>query len=145
MSAESNKQLVRDWFAAVNRGDEPAILAMTTEDFVFQTMARSPDWMLYRWDRAQFAAVPSSMSTLLTAPIQLSIVGLIAEGDSVACEAETDSMMLSGKRYNNAYHFVFHFKDGKFSEVREYSCSHLAQTCFGAIEPTDPSKSKLAA
>jgi ketosteroid isomerase-like protein len=144
MTAQTNKQVVQDWFDAVNAGDEAAILAMTTDDFVFQTMARSPEWMLYRWDRTQFAAVPSSMSKVLTAPIQLAVVGMIAEGDDVAVEAETDSKLLNGRRYNNAYHFVFKLRDGKFFEVREYSCSHLAQTCFGAIEPTDPEKTAMA-
>ena len=52
--------------------------------------------------------------------------------------------MLSGKRYNNAYHFVFKLRDGKFTEVREYSCSHLAQNCFGAIEPGNPEASRMA-
>lgn len=145
MTTETNKQVVRDWFAAVNRGDEAAILAMTREDFEFRTMARSPEWLLYNWNREQFAAVPSTMSALLTKPIHLSIVNMIAEEDTVACEAETDSTMLNGRRYNNAYHFVFKVHDGKFREVREYSCSHLAQSCFGAIEPDDPAKSRMAA
>ena len=88
--------------------------------------------------------VPSTMSTLLVSPNQLKIHHMTAEDDRVAVEAETDSMMLSGKRYNNAYHFVFKLRDGKFYEVREYSCSHLAQTCFGAITPADPEASRMA-
>lgn len=143
MSIEANKQAVRDYFAAINRGDEPAILAMTTDDFLFQTMARAPEWLLPKWGREDFATVPSAMSRVLKAPIQLQIVKMIAEGDSVAVEAETDSEMLNGKRYNNRYHFVFELRDGKFREVREYSCSHLAQTCFGAIDPAEPEKTVM--
>jgi len=144
MSTEQNKQTVRNWFAAVNEGREDDILAMTTEDFQFRTMARQPEWLLYNWDRNEFAKVPSTMSQLMTSPIQLRIVDITAEGDRVAVEAETDSQMLSGKRYNNAYHFVFKLRDGKFYEVREYSCSYLAQNCFGAIVPTDPAASRMA-
>src|SRR3546814_12257284 len=73
------------------------------------------------------------MSSVMKAPIQLSIAGMIGEGDDVAVEAETDSEMLNGRRYNNRYHFVFRLRDGQFCEVREYSCSHLAQNCFNAI------------
>src|SRR3546814_8888321 len=106
MTVEANKQLIRDWFDAVNRGDEAAVLAMTAEDFRFETMARAPDWMLYKWDRYQFAAARAAMSSVMKAPIQLSIAGMIGEGDDVAVEAETDSEMLNGRRYNNRYHFV---------------------------------------
>jgi ketosteroid isomerase-like protein len=145
MSVESNKQIVRSWFDAVNRGDEAAILALTTEDFVFRTMARQPDWLLYEWNRDEFAKVPSTMSQVLTSPIQLKVNAMTAEGDRVAVEAETDSEMLNGKRYNNAYHFVFNMRDGKFAEVREYSCSYLAAGCFGAVVPSDPASTAMAA
>jgi uncharacterized protein len=144
MSIEGNKAVVRRWFDAVNRGDEGEILTLTAEDFVFQTMARQPEWLLYTWNREQFSKVPSSMSAVLTAPIQLKIIDMTAEGERVAVEAETDSEMLNGRRYNNAYHFVFKLRDGKFIEVREYSCSHLAQGCFGAVTPDDPAGSKMA-
>ena len=144
MGIEKNKAVVRSWFEAVNRGDEAAILDTTAEDFVFMTMARQPEWLLYHWNREQFSKVPSTMSTVLTSPIKLSIVDMTAEGDRVAVEAETDMEMLNGRRYNNAYHFVFKLRDGKFTEVREYSCSHLAQSCFGSVDPDDPAGSKMA-
>lgn len=144
MGIEENKALVRGWFAAVNCGDEAAILDSTAEDFVFMTMAVQPEWLQYRWDREQFAKVPANMSAVLTAPIQLRIVDMTAEGDRVAVEAETDSEMLNGRRYNNAYHFVFKMRGGKFTEVREYSCSHLAQMCFGAVLPDDPAGARMA-
>src|SRR3546814_14206658 len=90
MTVEANKQLIRDWFDAVNRGDEAAVLAMTAEDFRFETMARAPDWMLYKWDRYQFAAARAAMSSVMKAPIQLSIAGMIGEGDDVAVEARSE-------------------------------------------------------
>ena len=144
MGLEKNKEVVRQYFTAINRGDEQAILDLTTEDFLFQTMARAPEWLLPKWRREEFAKVPATMSALMKSPIQLSIVGMIAEGDKVAVEAETDSEMLNGRRYNNRYHFVFEMADGKMRELREYSCSHLAQSCFGAVEPGDPGKSAMA-
>lgn len=144
MGIEENKAVVRSWFDAVNRGDEAAILATTAEEFNFMTMARQPEWLLYNWNREQFSKVPTTMSTVLKSPIQLTVLEMTAEGDRVAVEAETDMEMLNGSRYNNAYHFVFKLRDGKFTEVREYSCSFLAQSCFGAVEPGDPAASKMA-
>ncbi|MDE2466598.1 MAG: nuclear transport factor 2 family protein, partial [Alphaproteobacteria bacterium] len=94
MTIQANKKVVQSWFDAVNRGDEAAILDLTTADFQFLTMARSPSHLQYRWNRQEFAAVPNAMSKVLTAPIQLSVVNMIADDDSVAVEAETDSTML---------------------------------------------------
>jgi ketosteroid isomerase-like protein len=144
MSAEANKQAVRQWFAAVNRGDEQAILAQLTDDFRFKAMARSPVWLKYDWSGQEFAAAPKSMSTLLKTAIQMEIVGLIAEGDNVAVEAQTDVEMVNGKRYDNAYHFVFAFRDGLISQVREYCCSYLVEECFGEFNPNNPKASRAA-
>jgi hypothetical protein len=131
MAAENNKQLIRNWFTAVNRGDEPAILDMLTEDFVFRGMGRSPEWVRYTWGRTEFAAAPRSMSQGMKTPIQLEIVGMIGEGDQVAAEARTDSVLNNGKIYDNAYHFVFVVRDGLISQVREYCCTYLVNDCFG--------------
>src|SRR3546814_14496404 len=103
--------------------------------------------MIRRPPRSTRTDTPFPYTTLfrsMKAPIQLSIAGMIGEGDDVAVEAETDSEMLNGRRYNNRYHFVFRLRDGKFCEVREYSCSHLAQNCFNAIEPAEPEKTRMA-
>lgn len=137
MGIEQNKQVVRDWIEAVNAGREDKIRDLTTEDFRFTCKAVQPEWLRYHWDREEFAKVPSTMSQVLVAPIQLTIVDMTAEGDRVAVEATSDCRMLNGKRYNNAYHFLFKLRDGKFYEAFEYSCSHLAQSCFGAVTPAD--------
>ena len=36
-----------------------------------------------------------------------------AEGDRVAVEAESHGELKNGKTYNNTYHFLFVFRDGK--------------------------------
>jgi ketosteroid isomerase-like protein len=142
MSTETNKKTIRTWFDAVNRGDEQSILALLTDDFVFKAMARSPEWIIYRWTGQEFAAAPKSLSTLLKTPIIMEIVGMIGEDNEVTVEAQTDAELKNGKRYNNAYHFVFVFRDGLISEVREYCCSHLVEECFGEFNPNNPSASR---
>ena len=87
MSIEQNKQAVVDWVAALDRGDAKAVLDMTTEDFVFKCMSRQPEWLRIEWDREQFAAAPSSMSTFMAEPVRIWIVDMTAEGDKVAVEA----------------------------------------------------------
>src|SRR3546814_14812446 len=97
MTVEANKQLIRDWFDAVNRGDEAAVLAMTAEDFRFETMARAPDWMLYKRDRYQVAAPRAAMSSVMKGPAKLSLAGMTGEGNGGAVDAETAAGMLNGR------------------------------------------------
>lgn len=135
MSTEESKQVVRRWFEAVNAGDPTEILKLLSDDFSFEAMLRQPKWMKYTWNREQFAATPAAMSSLMTSPIILRVVSMIAEDDKVAVEATTDSVMKNGKNYDNAYHFAFVVRDGQIVEAKEYSCSHLAQDCFSEMNP----------
>jgi ketosteroid isomerase-like protein len=142
MSIDENKRLVLRWFDAVNRGDEAAILAVLSEDFKFEAMLRRPEWMKYKFDRYQFAATPASMSALMVSPIQMAVVDMIAEGNKVAVEAKTDSTMKTGKKYDNAYHLAFFIENNLIKEVREYSCSFLAEYCFRELNPWKDEKYK---
>ncbi len=138
MSIDSNKKAVTTWIDAVNRGAEPEILAMLTDDFFFMGMARAPEHMKYKWGGEQFAKAPKAMSTLMKKPIQLEIVSMIGEGDSVAVEAQTDGELTNGKKYDNAYHFVFAFRGNKIASVKEYCCTYLAWDRFGNLDPNEP-------
>jgi ketosteroid isomerase-like protein len=145
MGIEANKQKILAWVEAVNRGDEQAILGMTTADFLFKTMARRPEWLGYNWNRQQFAAAPIAQSTLLEKPIHLDVVSLVAEDNRVVLEMKTDAMLKNGKRYDNAYSLIFELNsEGKFTEAREYSCSALVVECFGEFNPNNPQASKAA-
>src|SRR3982074_182111 len=115
MSIEQNKQDIVRYFERVNRGDKDAILECLTDDFVFQGMGWHPDWVRYRWDREMFADAPREMSTKMKKPIQLRLLGMIAEGERVAVQAESYCEMNNGKIYDNAYHFVFTLRQGRIA------------------------------
>lgn len=138
MSSEENKKTVLAWLDAVNKGDEQGIFDLVTEDFIFKTMARRPEWLQYRWNRQEFAAAPKAQSSLMVSPIQMQMVRIIAEGDIVVLEGESDGWLKNGKHYDNAYSLIFSFVDGKIQEVREYSCSHLVVETFGEFNPNNP-------
>jgi ketosteroid isomerase-like protein len=74
----------------------------------------------------------------------LRVVNIIADDARAVLESDTDARLKSGKKYDNAYSLIFEFKDGKISEVREYSCSHLVVECFGEFDPDNPEASEIA-
>jgi ketosteroid isomerase-like protein len=134
MSVDQNRQLIKEYFDAINRADEEAILALFSDDFRFECMAVMPERFHVVWDKATFAAAPRQMSRMMAKPIQIALVNSIAEGDSMSVEAKSHGELTNGKIYQNAYNFVFTFKDGKISSCKEYSCSYLADHCFGEYE-----------
>lgn len=135
MSVETNKVVVQRWFEAVARGDEAGILALLADDFQFESMVMKPEWMHYRWDRNQFAAAPAGMSQIMKRPIVMTMGEMIGEGDKIAVEATSDGEMKNGKRYNNSYHFAIRVRGDQICEIKEYSCSFLANDCFGEYNP----------
>jgi ketosteroid isomerase-like protein len=144
MAIEDNKRTVLAWLSAVNRADEPAILATMNDDFVFRYMARRPEWLAYNWNKQQFAAAPGAQTTVLKAPIHMQLVAIVAEDHRVVMELKTDATLKNGKRYDNAYTLIFELRDAKISQVREYSCSNLVVECFGEFNPNNPQASKAA-
>jgi ketosteroid isomerase-like protein len=138
MSTETNKQLITHYFQAVNRGDGEAIRQLLHKDFVFRGMGRHPDWMRYVWGPEAFADAPRDMSTKMTKPIVMNLLGMIAEGERIAVQADSYGEMKNGKIYDNAYHFVFTFDDGKIKEVQEYCCTYTVFEVFG--EYIDPAR-----
>jgi len=134
MNLDDNKQLVRDYIDCVNRGDGTAIRNLLSEDFLFKSMPRNPEWMKYRWGPDEFAAIPGMMAEQMKKPLVMTLLGLTAEGDRVCAETESHGELLDGRVYENNYHFVFEIRDGRITEVREYSCSYTAAKVFGNFE-----------
>ena len=137
MSIEDNKKVIEKYFEAMNNQDNAAILQLLAKDFVFKGMGRHPDWMRYEWGAEPFADAPRDMSTKMNKPIKMRLLGMIAEGDKVAVQADSYGEMKNGKIYDNAYHFVITFQNGKIKEVLEYCCTYTVFSVFG--EYIDPS------
>lgn len=65
-----------------------------------------------------------------TAPMDVTIRSMIADGGRVACEFTIEATTAKGKPYRNYYHFVFEVKSGRIKEVREYLDTHYAHQAF---------------
>ncbi|MAT52589.1 MAG: hypothetical protein CMK32_15530 [Porticoccaceae bacterium] len=131
MSAEDNKRTVEKYFEAVNSMDEDKIRALLTDDFRIKSKNVNPAVLRYEWGIDNFVAAPRLMSARMKKPLKLRLIAMTAEGDRVAVEADSYGEMLDGSTYENAYHFLFTFRDGKIREVLEYCCSYTAYEIFG--------------
>ena len=115
---ESNKQNVRDFFAAMNAGDVTAIVAAYADDGYLRTMGRT--LISGQFTRAQIQGAAGQIYEVFPQGIQFTIDAMTAEGDRVAVEAHSRGRHVSGKVYTNEYHFLFVFRDGKLAALKEY-------------------------
>jgi ketosteroid isomerase-like protein len=81
--------------------------------------------------KAEFQAMAAGFQTMLAGTFSMKVHGVTADGDRVAVEAESLAQLVNGKTYNNSYHFLFLFRDGKICQVKEYNDSLHAAQIFG--------------
>jgi ketosteroid isomerase-like protein len=58
------------------------------------------------------------------------IGAVTAEDDRVAVEVEVEGVAPNGKLYNNTFHYLFRFRDGKICQVKEYVDTYHAAEVF---------------
>jgi ketosteroid isomerase-like protein len=85
--------------------------------------------------KAEFKDMAAGFRAMLAGPFALNVLGITADGDRVAVEAESLGKLTNGKTYNNTYHFLFLFRDGKIYQAKEYNDSAHAAAVFGAAVP----------
>ncbi len=124
--AETNKALVRRFLGAVESGDIDTIEALQAPDCTW--------WVVGSGDLSRQAYTDAVKSMLLTAATRnVEIIGIIAEGNTVA--AEVRSEMHFGKRvYANEYHDLFVIRSGQIIHGREYFDTSKVAAFFGAQE-----------
>ena len=118
MGIEQNKQVVRDFIAALERADGDEIADFFTEDGTSWTLGTLPFSGVHR--PSEIRVLSKSILHAFPKGLRFTIHTLTAEEDRVAVEAESDGIHESGKPYRNTYHFLFHVRNGKVAEFREY-------------------------
>ena len=123
MSLEANKQLVRRFYAAIEKGDFDALHEMVHDDFVFYSQIDTPKpgvQGLMESEKPSFDAFDSFIFPIDT---------LVAEGDKVAAYMRfegtgyrTDSFGVPprGQNVRISLMMLLTFKDGKIVEKRAH-------------------------
>lgn len=122
MSIEDNKKLVAAFWEAVSKLDFDTALPMMAEEGFTWWMAGDPKKFPLAGLRTKEEFLDLFKEILKIAPegIQVKPLAWTAEGERVAMEAESTAKTVSGKVYQNKYHFLFVVRNGKIQSVREY-------------------------
>ena len=119
----NNKKLVEDFFSILSSGSQD-YLDFYTEESIIWTAGENA----IGGSRSKSEVVGFAKSIFDSFPdgISFNVVNLIAENDYVAAEVEGTAVHVSGKSYNNKYHFLLKIKDNKILELKEYMDTQLA-------------------
>jgi len=81
--------------------------------------------------QAKMEAIDAALAKHFDSPMKIKVHGVTAQRDRVAVEAESYAVLTDGTIYNNRYHFLFEFDDGKIAVVKEYNDSQHAADVWG--------------
>jgi ketosteroid isomerase-like protein len=120
---ERNKELARELVGAMNRADTQWFLDNYADDVLVWTMGNTV--ISGKYSKDQVAGFADSIFDAFPEGISFTIHGMVAEGDTVAMETESLGEHVSGKRYNNFYHMLVKFRNGKITLLKEYLDTEL--------------------
>ncbi len=121
---ENNKKLAMELVAAMNRADTQWFLDNYADDVQVWTMGNT--LISGRYGKSEIAGFADGIYDAFPNGISFTILGITAEGDRVAVEAESLGEHASGQTYHNFYHFLFTIRDGKVASLKEYLDTELA-------------------
>lgn len=118
------KQAVTRFLATFSSGNVEAILALLTDDATWW-VAGQIEGMSGTNDKQTLGNLLTAVKPLYRAgALRITPSAMIAEGDLVACEAESFAELQDGRVYANRYHFLFEVAGERIRRVREYSDTH---------------------
>ena len=119
MSTEKNVQTVKDFFAAIGRGDKEGLLALVAEDF--EWVIPGEDWPLAGTHRGH--AGLTSLLQKVSEAVETSTEPreFVAQGDRVLVVGfATGRIKATNRTFEDHWVFAITVRDGKVTNIREY-------------------------
>lgn len=128
----TNKQLVTEFVEAMRTSDVEKLQTMITDNFSWWINGK-PAYLQTagEHDKDFFIGFFGGGSDLFPDGAEFVVTGMVAEGDKVAAEATMTAKTAMGTLYDNDYHFLFTFENGKVARMKEYMDTYHAKTTFG--------------
>lgn len=122
MPTTDNKEIVRRYFDAVNRGDLETITALLDDDASFWVPPSLPDGVEFRGKANVLKLFTESVGLYdADAGLTVELHELTADEDRVAAELVIRGKAAAdGGAYENWYHFLFRIRDGRIVAIREH-------------------------
>ncbi|HZC44972.1 MAG TPA: nuclear transport factor 2 family protein [Candidatus Acidoferrum sp.] len=129
MTTAEKKELVIEFLEEFEDPDPVRLATMVSNDFQWQVMTRMEGMPPVK-GREGFTNFIKMLKTMMPNGLGLKLETIICEGDRCAVQAESNTVVANGKKYNNRYHFDVRFDGDKIAEVREYCDTNHAREVF---------------
>jgi ketosteroid isomerase-like protein len=131
MGAVENKELIRNMFAELSKGNGEAFLNTMADDVRFTIIGKTKYSGVFNGKQELINKLLGPLGAELEGGIAITPDNLIADGEFVAMQARGKATAKNGKPYNNTYCQIFKIVDGKVKEVTEYLDTELVTSVFG--------------
>ena len=132
MNTENNKQTVRDYLAQFRKADVAKLTDAMSEDATWWILGQP---RLFPGagtkSKADMERIWSNLFGHMKDGLEMTVVGMVAEGNKVAAEVRSHADLTDGRVYENQYHMLFTLRQGKIVDVKEYADTLLIANMFG--------------
>jgi uncharacterized protein len=119
MSTEKNVQTVKDFFAAIGRGDREGLLALVAEDI--EWIIPGEDWPLAGTRRGHAGLADLLETASKTMETSTEPREYVAQGDRVlVVGVATGKIKATNKPFKDDWVFAITVRNGKVTKIREY-------------------------
>jgi ketosteroid isomerase-like protein len=125
LSTSKNKEIVRNFYEAGNRGDMDACFELISEDIKWTNIGTTFLSGRFNGKEELLEKLFGPLFGQLKAGISMHINQLIAEGEYVVAHTSGTAETLEGRSYNNTYCWIIRLRNGKFVEVTEFADTEL--------------------
>jgi ketosteroid isomerase-like protein len=119
MSTEKNVQTVKDFFAAIGRGDREGLLALVAEDI--EWIIPGQDWPLAGTHRGHAGLADLLQTASKSIETSTEPREFVAQGDRVLVVGfAKGKIKATNKTFEDHFVFAITVRDGKLTNIREY-------------------------
>ena len=130
MSLEQNKRTAEEFLAASATHDADRLASLMTDDATYWVQGK-PHLFPYAGEKTKAEMYKYFQTPSIFKDGLIQTLGAVtAEDNRVSVEVEVRGIAPNGKLYNNTFHYLFIFRDGKIARVKEYVDTYHAAEVF---------------
>jgi ketosteroid isomerase-like protein len=130
MGKLENKELIRNMFVEMSKGNAEAFLGNLADNVCFTVIGTTRFSGTFNGKQEFLNKALAPLSAQLDGGISLTPDNFIADGDYVAMQARGKSNTKGGGTYNDTYCYIFRIANGKVQEATEYLDTELVTRAF---------------